>query len=74
MEIASRWNTRDSLFSGNIGYVLKFNISDGYILGFEVQTVGASYHKEFWVTAEKLEEFNANIVGTIEFIRKFEHI
>ena len=35
IEIASKWNTEDSLFSGNVGYVLRFNISDEYISRFD---------------------------------------
>jgi hypothetical protein len=72
VEIASRWNIKDSLFSGNIGYVLRFDISDEYISKFDVQTAGASYHKEYWIPAEELDNFNENIVGLIEVIHKFE--
>lgn len=70
-EIAETWNTKDSL-SGFIGYVLKFIISDEYISKFEVQTVGASYHQEYWIPAEELDEFNASIIGMIEVIHKFD--
>ena len=71
IEIASKWNTKDGLFSGNVGYVLKFDTSDDYISKFDVQTVGASYHKEYWIPAEELAEFNENIIGLIEVVRKF---
>ena len=72
IEIASKWNTEDSLFSDNVGYVLRFSIDDDYISRFDVQTAGASYHKEYWIPADGLDEFNANIVGSIEVIHKFE--
>ena len=72
IEIASKWNTKDSLFSGNTGYVLRFYISDEYISKFDIQIAGAAYHKEFWIPAESLEEFNENIIGSIEVIHKFE--
>ena len=71
VEIASKWNIKDS-FSGNIGYVLKFIISDEYISRFDVQTAGSHYHQEFWIPAEELEEFNKNIIGKIEVIHIFE--
>jgi hypothetical protein len=70
VEIASRWNTRD----GNTGYVLRFIISDEFIKEFEIQTVGSNYHQEFWIPSERLDEFNENIIGTIEVIHKFEAI
>jgi len=36
-----------------------------------VQKVGSEIHQEYWIPAEKLSEFNANIVGKIEVIREF---
>ena len=71
-EIASQWNTKDSLFSGNVGYVLSFDIADAYIAKFDVQTAGASYHQEYWIPADELSEFNQNILGAIEVVEKFE--
>ena len=72
IEIASKWNTKDSKLSENVGYVLRFEISDEYISKFNVQTAGASYHKEYWIPADELDNFNASIVGSIEVIHKFE--
>jgi len=71
VEIASKWNTKDK-FSGYVGYVLRFEISDEYISRFEVQTAGSSYCQEYWIPADELDEFNKNIVGEIEIVRKFE--
>jgi len=68
IEIASKWNTKD----GKIGYVLKFIIANDYISRFSVQTVGDTYHQEFWIPAEELDEFNQHIVGKIEILYKFE--
>jgi hypothetical protein len=38
---------------------------------FQVQTVGGAIHTEYWIPAEELPEFNANIVGMIEVIEEF---
>jgi len=70
-EIASKWNTKDK-FSGYVGYVLRFEVLDEYISRYEIQTVGASHCQEYWIPAEELDKFNANIVGKIEVVRKFE--
>lgn len=70
IEIASRWNVRDER-SGCKGYVTRFEIDDGYISKYEVHTVGASYHQEYWIPAEELEEFNSRICGKIEVIKEF---
>ena len=66
-EIAEKWNRRypDSQYAG---YVTTFQINDGYISQFPVQTVGASYHQELWVPAEELENFNRHIIGTIAIL------
>ena len=66
-EIAEKWNKK-SADSGYAGYVTTFVIDDAYISGFDVQTVGAGYHQEFWIPAEELEEFNRHIIGEIEII------
>ena len=68
-EIAEKWN-RKSADSGYTGYVTTFEIDDAYISGFDVQTVGASYHQEIWVPAEELAEFNRHILGKIEILYK----
>ncbi len=36
-----------------------------------MQTVSCSQHQEYWIPAEKLDEFNANIVDIIELIAEF---
>ena len=69
-QIASEWNTKDE-FSGYVGYVLEFEVDDNFLKQFDVQTVGASHHKELWIPAERLSEFNQHIVGRINVIEKF---
>lgn len=70
-DIAQRWNTKDKI-SGYKGYVTEFEVDDEYIKQFPVQTVGASYHKELWIPAEELCEFNRHIINNISVIRTFE--
>lgn len=66
-EIAEKWNKK-CVDSGFAGYVTTFEIDDEYISQYDVQTVGASYHQEFWIPAEDLDEFNAHIAGKIEIV------
>ncbi|MBA4384358.1 MAG: hypothetical protein C0410_06455 [Anaerolinea sp.] len=70
-EIASKWNVKDKS-SGNKGYITKFEVDDVYISQFQIQTVGASYHQEFWIPAEELGNFNNHIIGIIEIIKSYE--
>ncbi|MBQ8566245.1 MAG: hypothetical protein IJ445_01505 [Clostridia bacterium] len=66
-EIAEKWNKK-SADSGYAGYVTTFVIDDNFLSKYNIQTVGASYHQEFWIPAEELDEFNNHIIGKIEII------
>ena len=66
-EIATRWNIKAS----GVGYVTKFDVKKAFMDQYEIQQVGASHHTEWWIPAEKLEELNSNIIGTIEMIGKY---
>lgn len=69
--IAREWNTKDEA-SGYAGFVLRFSVRSTYLEQFEVQKVGSREALEYWIPAELLDEFNAQIVGSIELIRSFE--
>ena len=66
-EIAKKWNV---LRSGR-GYVTKFQVRKSFMAQFEIQTVGARHHTEWWIPADRLPELNANIVGLIEVVEEF---
>ena len=69
-QIARDWNTKDEK-SEYCGFVLEFEVNDEYISKFEIHKVGSSLHKELWVPAEELEEFNQNIKRNILLIKAF---
>lgn len=68
-QIARDWNTKFN--DDKIGYVTRFSLPPDYLSQFERKIVGGAEHEELWVPAEQLEEFNSNIIGKIEVIRKF---
>ena len=68
-EIAERWNVKGT--PDHKGYVTRFEVDDDYISQFEVHTVGRSYHRELWITAEELDIFNQHIVGEIKVITTY---
>lgn len=68
-QIARDWNTKHG--TTRRGYVTRFRVRSVFLRRYEVQTAGGSVHRELWVPAEELEEFNANIVGPIEVIAEF---
>jgi hypothetical protein len=66
-QIARDWNTRD----GGSGYVLRFEVESEYLVRFAIQTAGSRIHREYWIPAEELEEFNRHIVGTIRVLAEY---
>lgn len=69
-QIARDWNTRDAA-SGYVGYVTRFRVRAAFLRRYAVQTAGTSRHQEYWIPAEELTEFNANIVGVIEIVAAY---
>ena len=67
IQIARDWNAKQE----GVGYVTRFRVRNEYLSRYEVQTVGGSRHREYWIPAEELVEFNKNIVGRIEVIAEF---
>ena len=49
-------------------YIVEFEVDDDYVSKFEPHVVGSSIHKELWVPAAELEEFNSKIIGKIKLI------
>ena len=70
VQIARDWNTRDAA-SGHVGCVTRFRVRSDFLARYPVRTVGASSHREYWVPAEELDDFNRAIVGKIEVIAEF---
>jgi hypothetical protein len=68
-QIARDWNAKDP--KQQAGYVTRFRVRTSYLSNFEVHIVGGLIHQEYWIPAEELGNFNANIVGQIEIIAEF---
>jgi len=69
-QIARDWNTKDQR-SGFVGYVLKFGVRENFPERYAIHTVGDTNHKEYWIPAKDLSEFNENIVGKIQIVAEF---
>ena len=69
-QIARDWNTKDEA-SGLVGYVLRFRVRTDFLNNYEIHTVGAAQHREYWISARDLDQFNQNIVGIIEVVSQF---
>jgi hypothetical protein len=67
VEITRCWNVKQY----GVGYVTRFEISRSFMDRYELQTVGAAHHREWWVPARDLAALNQHIVGKIEVIGKY---
>lgn len=66
-KIARDWNMKTS----GAGYVTRFRVKAEHLSRYEEQIVGGRQHTEYWIPAERLDEFNNNIVGLIEVIAEY---
>lgn len=70
-KIARDWNsTRED--TGFSGYVTRFEINDAFAARYAVELAGGEAHRELWVPAEELAEFNRNIVRNIEVAAEYK--
>lgn len=65
--IASDWNVKAS----GVGYVTRFEVRKAYLDRFDVHQAGGRTILEYWIPAEDLDEFSANIVGTIDVVAEY---
>ena len=71
IQIARDWNTNDPA-SGFCGYVLRFSVEKPFLESYEPKVVGSSIHREYWIPAQDLADFNRHIRGMIEVIARFQ--
>jgi len=67
IRIARDWNVPAS----GLGFVTRFKVRRVFLNRYQVQNAGGANLQEYWIPAEDLSDFNRNIVGPIEVIRKF---
>ena len=67
-QIARDWNVKAS----GAGFVTQFEVDAYYLSRYQIQKVGGSTHTEYWIPAEDIMEFNANIRGPITVIAEFK--
>ena len=69
IQIARDWNAKNPAIG--VGFVTRFRVRTEYLARFDVKTVGSAIHREYWIPADELSEFNRNIIGKIEVIAEF---
>jgi len=66
-QIARDWNVKAS----GAGYVTRFEVTNAFLDRYPPQTVGGAEHRELWIPAEELAEFNRQIIGKIQVIAEY---
>ena len=66
-KIARDWNVPAS----GSGFVTRFEVLRSFLDAYAVQEAGGRAHREYWIPAEDLPDFNAAIVGEIEVVAEF---
>ena len=66
-KIARDWNVPQS----GSGYVTRFKVRKAFLDNYEIHQVGGQTILEYWIPAEDLAEFNANIIGNIEVVATY---
>jgi hypothetical protein len=64
------WNTIDEA-SGYAGWVTEFDVDDNFVHKFPIQLAGGRQHRELWLPADELAEFNRHIIGEIRVTEAF---
>ncbi len=67
-QIAREWNTKEPT---GVGFVTRFDVRRDFLAAYEKQIVGGREHEEYWIPAEKLDDFNDAIIGKIEIIAEY---
>jgi len=70
--IARDWNSLDPNHQ-YVGFVTRFQVRNEFLCNYEIQTAADKSTLEYWIPAEDIEAFNANIVGLVEIIAEFCH-
>jgi hypothetical protein len=70
-QIARDWNVKDQR-SGYVGFVLRFQVRTEFICTYDVHVVGSAEHREYWIPSADMKLFNANLVGKIEVLARFD--
>jgi len=66
-QIARQWKVPEA----GAGFVTRFSVDERFAAKYRVHCVGGPAHRELWVPAEDLAEFNRHIVGLIEVVAGF---
>lgn len=70
--IAREWNSTDSDHHF-IGYVTRFQVRNEFLCHYEIHTASDKHTLEYWIPAEELDQFNDQIVGTIDVIQEYRN-
>jgi hypothetical protein len=72
-QMAQDWNARDKT-AGYSGFIIRFQVDTEFLSRYEPHQVGSTVHREYWIPAEDLDEFNGHIRGIIEVVAEYHGV
>jgi hypothetical protein len=67
VKIAKDWNVPAS----GSGFVTRFKVRRDFLARYQIREAGGQAHREYWIPAEDLGDFNGAIDGPIEVVQEF---
>jgi hypothetical protein len=52
--------------------VTRFEVLTDFLRKYRIEDAGGQAHREYWIPADELPDFNRAIVGEIEVVQSFE--
>lgn len=68
VDYATRIEVECSAPREGVGYVLAFDVDQGFLGGYDTHQVGSATIVEYWIPAEDLDALNDHLVGPIRLV------
>jgi hypothetical protein len=72
-QMARDWNAKDKS-AGYSGFITRFEVDAAFLSRYEPHQVGTSIHREYWIPAADLAEFNLHIRGRIDVVGEYHGV
>ncbi len=72
-EVARNWSAKEKTRACSDVYVTRFHVDSAFLSRYSQHQVAGSIHREYFIPAEELDEFNGQIRGIIELVAEYHY-
>lgn len=72
-QVARDWSAKEKT-RGYSGFITRFHVDSAFLSRYAAHQVGNSIHREYWIPAKDIDEFNRHIRGIIELIAEYHGV